>query len=213
MDSLWCFIETRFNYDKINLNNKEGKIFVSFVIDTIGNVTKIEINPDYVLRFKGILHDEMIENEIKRVMEQMPRWTPAMLLNQKVPMSFTLPIKIPYTDFKCLSFNNDSSIYWNVDSMPDFRFGNDSTLRGRINEFLFSQLKWPSEADCFGTEYIRVVIEKDGSLSNFKLLRGFCKEFDDEALRVVRLMPKWTPAKKDGEFVRSFFVIPVRFML
>jgi len=63
----------------------------------------------------------------------------------------------------------DSSIYWNVDSMPDFRFGNDSTLRGRINEFLFSQLKWPSEADCFGTEYIRVVIEKDGSLSNFKL--------------------------------------------
>jgi hypothetical protein len=213
MDSLWCFIETRLNYDKLNLKEKKGKIFTSFVIDTTGNVTKIEINPEYVLRFKELVHDAIIENEIKRVLGQMPKWTPAMILDRKVPMSFTLPIKIPYTVFKCLSTNNDTSIYWNVDTLPDFKFGNDSTLRGRINEFLFSQLKWPSDADCIGTDYVQVVVEKNGSLSNFKLLRGFCKEFDDEAMRVVKLMPQWTPAKKGDETVRSFFVIPVRFVL
>lgn len=212
-DSMFCFIETNLRYDILNLSGKKGKIITSFVIDTTGRVTKIVTNPEYVLKYPWIVQDHKIEEEIKRVLGLMPSWDPARYRNYKVPEHYILAFRIPYTVFNCPRFDHDTSICLNVDTLPDFKFGNGLTLKDRINEFLYSQLKWPSEADCNGTSYIQVIIECDGSLSNFRLIRGFCEEFDAEAMRVVKLMPKWSPAIRSGKSVRSYFFIPVRFVL
>ena len=61
--------------------------------------------------------------------------------------------------------------------------------------------------------YIKMIVEKDGMLSNVQVLRGAnnCPECDKEALRVVKLMPKWHPAINNGRAVRSYFVFPVTF--
>lgn len=61
--------------------------------------------------------------------------------------------------------------------------------------------------------YIKMIVEKDGMLSNVQILRGAnnCPECDKEALRVVKSMPKWHPAINNGRAVRSYFIIPVTF--
>lgn len=61
--------------------------------------------------------------------------------------------------------------------------------------------------------YIKMIVEKDGSLSNIQIVRGIlsCPECDKEALRIVKSMPKWQPGINNGRAVRSYFIFPVLF--
>jgi periplasmic protein TonB len=57
------------------------------------------------------------------------------------------------------------------------------------------------------------VVEKDGSISNIKMLRGIGAGCDEEALRVVSMMPKWKPGRQNGREVRVQFNLPIAFVL
>lgn len=62
--------------------------------------------------------------------------------------------------------------------------------------------------------YTQFTVEKDGSITNLRIVLGFkgdCPECDAEALRVIQSMPKWKPAKVNGEAVRSFYNLPIAF--
>ena len=61
--------------------------------------------------------------------------------------------------------------------------------------------------------YVNFVIEKDGTMSNVKIIRGIHQLLDDETLRVVNLFPKWTPGTQNGEVVRVSFNLPLSFKL
>ena len=61
--------------------------------------------------------------------------------------------------------------------------------------------------------FLNFVIEKDGSVNEVKVLRGVCESLDDEAVRVVKAMPKWTPGKMKGEPVRVSYCLPVNFKM
>ena len=102
-DSLWCFFESNIDYNILNTRNLEGRIITIFVIDTFGRTTQIKTNPEYSLRFKDIIKDSIIENEIKRVIALMPVWKPATQLDKKVRMQYSLQIIIPYTMKRCLN--------------------------------------------------------------------------------------------------------------
>jgi len=82
--------------------------------------------------------------------------------------------------------------------------------------FLQSNLKYPEVARNNGIQgqvFIEFVVEKDGSISNVKVLVGVYPELDQEAVRVVRMMPKWKPGKQMGKPVRTFYQIPIRFTI
>ncbi len=64
-----------------------------------------------------------------------------------------------------------------------------------------------------GTVPIRFIIEKDGSVTGAEILKDIGNGCGEEALRVIKEMPKWTPGKNKGEAVRTQFVIPVRFKI
>lgn len=64
-----------------------------------------------------------------------------------------------------------------------------------------------------GKVYVEFVVERDGSISNIKVLKGVSKELDREAKRVVRSFPAWKPGEKDGEAVRSPCRIPINFII
>lgn len=64
-----------------------------------------------------------------------------------------------------------------------------------------------------GKVYVSFIVEEDGSVTNVKIMRGISKEFDLEAKRVVRSMPKWTPAQCNGKISRSRMQLPVQFTL
>ena len=81
-------------------------------------------------------------------------------------------------------------------------------------EFLAKNLKYPQAAkdsNIQGTVYVQFVVEKDGSIVESKVLRDIGGGCGKEALRVVKLMPKWIPRKQGGKQVRSEFTLPIVF--
>ena len=61
-----------------------------------------------------------------------------------------------------------------------------------------------------GTIYVKFVINKDGSVSDVKVLKGINKRLDQEAIRVVESLPKWKPGTNEGRPVRMYFNLPIR---
>ena len=107
--------------------------------------------------------------------------------------------------------SREDSIYTMVDPMPGFPGGDEARIK-----FLVSNLKYPEKARKEGIEgrvFISFVIEKDGSISTIKLLRGIGNGCDKEAMRVVSIMPQWEPGKIDGNPVRVQFNMPFHFNL
>jgi hypothetical protein len=109
----------------------------------------------------------------------------------------------------------DTTIFMVVDTMPEFIDFKGKDTKERLENFINSQIQWPSQDDCIGKIFIQVVVEKDGDLSNYRIIRGLdsCTGFNDEAMRVVKLIPRFKPGKLNGKFVRVYFVIPVKFAI
>jgi len=85
-----------------------------------------------------------------------------------------------------------------------------------MKQFLADNINYPEIAMEMGDQgkvFIEFVVEKDGSITQIKVLRGVSREIDREAKRVVRDMPKWTPAESKGESVRARCRIPINFIL
>jgi protein TonB len=83
-------------------------------------------------------------------------------------------------------------------------------------KFIHENIKYPREAiknKISGTVYVQFVVEKDGSISDVKVVRGIGGGCDEEAVRVITKMPNWIPAKQKGIPVRFFYVIPITFVL
>ena len=77
-------------------------------------------------------------------------------------------------------------------------------------------MKYPAlalENGIQGNVIVQFIVEKDGSISNTKVIRGVGGGCDVEAQRVIENMPKWTPGRQRGRPVRVQFTLPVRFIL
>lgn len=64
-----------------------------------------------------------------------------------------------------------------------------------------------------GKVYLKFVVEKDGSITNVEIIKGVTRDLDNEAKRLIRNMPKWTPGETKGIKVRSSFTMPINFEL
>jgi periplasmic protein TonB len=83
---------------------------------------------------------------------------------------------------------------------------------GAFGKFLQKNLKYPEKAlfaNVTGKVYVEFIIESDGILTNFNILKSVGFGIDEEAIRVLKLSPKWIPAKYKGRNVRSRFTIPM----
>ena len=83
-------------------------------------------------------------------------------------------------------------------------------------KFLGKNIKYPTisqENGVQGRVIVQFVVNRDGSIVDAKVMRGVDPYLDKEALRVVGLMPKWSPGKQRGKAVRSQFILPVMFRL
>lgn len=83
-------------------------------------------------------------------------------------------------------------------------------------KYVGNQLKYPPQARRMGVEgtvIIQFVVEKDGSLTDMKVLKKVGAGCDEEALRVLKEAPKWTPGKQRGKAVRVRRSIPIKFAL
>lgn len=107
--------------------------------------------------------------------------------------------------------SSGADLYINVDKRATFPGGNKEAYA-----FIKENLKYPEDAACYGVQgrvIVKFVVEEDGSISDVEVVRGVHPSLDAEAVRVVKLMPKWQPAEIGGKPVRSRFNFPVYFKL
>jgi periplasmic protein TonB len=98
-----------------------------------------------------------------------------------------------------------------VENMPDFPGGDAARI-----QFLSDNLKYPAlarETDIEGTVYVEFVVERNGKITNIKVKRGIGGGCDEEAVRVVKMMPNWNPGRQNGQNVRVQYMIPIKFIL
>lgn len=105
----------------------------------------------------------------------------------------------------------DNQIFVVVESMPEFPGGYDALMK-----YLSENIKYPSLAKEMGIKgrvFLSFVVEKDGSVTDVRVLRGIGGGCDEEAVRVVENMPKWKPGTQRNNPVRVQFNLPVKFTL
>ena len=105
-----------------------------------------------------------------------------------------------------------SSTIWDiVEQMPSFPGGYKKMLA-----YIEQNLRYPIVAEEMGLQgrvIIGIVVEKDGSLTDIKVVKSVDPTLDKEAIRVVKTMPNWIPGMQDGEPVRVKYLIPVTLCL
>jgi protein TonB len=105
----------------------------------------------------------------------------------------------------------DTGIYTTIDVYPRFPGGDQARFY-----FLRTNIRYPEAAVKTGVEGIVMVvfvIEKDGSVSNVEVSKGIGSGCDEEAVRVIKLMPRWEPGKRSGRAVRVLVRMPIVFRI
>ncbi|MBP5328169.1 MAG: energy transducer TonB [Bacteroidales bacterium] len=105
----------------------------------------------------------------------------------------------------------EEEIFVFVEDFPEFPNGEDNMYK-----YLGANIKYPKDAlenGIQGTVVVKFVVEKDGTISNVKAIRKIGGGCDEEAVRVVKRMPRWKPGKQRGKPVRTEFTLPIQFKL
>lgn len=162
-----------------------GNVYVTFIIEKDGSLTDIK-----VLRDLGFGSGE----EAKRVLSLSPKWTPGIQNGQQVRCSFSLPIVLQEYVHKTAD----------VEKKPEFKGGIEAFYR-----FIAENYKVPNVKELIGKIFVVFVIEKDGNVGDVKIIRDLGYGTGDEAIRVLKLSPKWNPGEQDGKKVRCNFSLPI----
>jgi periplasmic protein TonB len=110
--------------------------------------------------------------------------------------------------------NSEDRVYGlfdGIDKRPMFPNGQE-----RLNAFLEKNVKYPAadkENNLQGTVLLHFIVERNGSLTNIKVLKSPSASMSAEAIRVLKLSPKWKPGINNGKPVRSEYAMPIRFTL
>ena len=110
-----------------------------------------------------------------------------------------------------LKKTDTGKVYDVVNEMPQFPGG-----PSKLFEYLAKSVMYPAEAEKAGTQgrvIVTFVVEKDGSISNAKVVKSIDPLLDAEALRVINSMPNWNPGKQNGELMRVKYTVPITFRL
>lgn len=110
--------------------------------------------------------------------------------------------------------SDDIVSYYDCDQRPTFL--NSADPRQFLEKWVYQYLKYPQEAIRDGIQgrvMVEFVINKDGKVSDVRVVKGVSPELDEEAVKVVSASPKWRPGRLKGEKVRCSLTIPVEFRL
>jgi len=105
----------------------------------------------------------------------------------------------------------DDKVYEVCEQMPIFEGGDAALLK-----YLGENLKYPDKTKDRGVQgrvVIGFIVEKDGSLTDVKVLRPVDIDLDAEVLRLVKGMPKWIPGRHNGQRVRVKYLLPIHICL
>ncbi len=213
MGEMMKFLQQNVKYPKeAQDQGKQGRVIVQFVVNKDGSISN-----DTIVRSV----DPLLDAEALRVVRSMPNWTPGKQRGKEVRVRFTLPVTFRLdggTESKSAEIKQvakvptqGDEIFNVVEHQPEYPGG-----MGELMKFIQRNIRYPKEAQDQGKQgrvIVVFVVEKDGSITDAEVLKPVDPLLDAEALRIVNMMPKWTPGKQRGKEVRVRFTIPVTFRL
>ena len=152
---------------------------------------------------QGIIDYETMERELEYVFN----FTVALVNTERMLSFKASQISLP-------EGNDDVVSFYDCDERP--LFSNNADPRYFLKEWVYHYLRYPQSAvrdGVQGTVMVQFIIEKDGKVSDVRVVKGVDPELDEEAVRVIAASPKWKPGKMGGNRVRSSLTIPVEFRL
>jgi protein TonB len=102
-----------------------------------------------------------------------------------------------------------TNVYDVVEQMPGFPGGTQKLIK-----FIEENMRYPKECaekGIYGRVIVAFVVERNGQLSNIKVVKSVHPALDKEALRIVNLMPRWIPGRQNGKTFRVKYLIPIKF--
>ena len=218
---------------KANLENKKLMftqigLIISLAIAWLAfehkSYDKREIDPS-LLRTAEVVEEEMVDitkqEEQKPQPVEVPKQTTQLEIvqddvevedieinadvDQNEVIEEYVPVEVEEEDVQ------EQEIFQIVEEMPAYPGGDQ-----KLMEYVAKNIKYPQiarETGIQGRVFVGFVVEPDGSVSNVKVLRGIGGGCDEEAMRVVKSMPKWKPGKQRGKAVRVSYMLPVNFKL
>ena len=107
--------------------------------------------------------------------------------------------------------NANDKVLEKAEVMPEYPGGDQAMM-----DFVAKNVQYPQEArdkEISGRVLVSFIVEKDGSIADVKVVKGIGGGCDEEAVRVVKAMPKWKPGKDKGKPVRVSYMMPFTFKL
>lgn len=226
MQALMEYLSKNVKYPvKAYENKTQGRVIVSFVVKKDGSISNTEI-------IRSV--DQYLDKEAERVIAAMPKWKPGKQRGQAVNVRFTVPVMFKLTgsespkaeeikkaeleEIVVVGYANsdedktDTKTALQVaDKMPAFPGG-----QAALMQFLARSIKYPTIAQKNkeqGKVIIQMIIGKDGSMSDIRVIKGVSPTLDAEAIRVISNMPKWEPGMDKGKAISVKYTVPVTFRL
>ncbi|MDO5017137.1 MAG: M56 family metallopeptidase [Porphyromonas sp.] len=183
--------------------NISGVVIMSFIVEKDGSITNAEV-------VRSV--DETLDAEVHRLVKNMPKWVPGKLNGQPVRVKFSLPVNFTIREDKSTNEVDKGTVFETAHVIPEFPGGDKALM-----QWLSQNIRYPEEAvkqNIQGRPLVSFIIEKDGSITDIKVVKSIHPLLDAEAIRIVQAMPKWIPGKdKEGNTIRTRFTIPLLFKL
>jgi len=180
--------------DEARSKNIQGKSIIRFVVNEDGSISDCN-----VVRKAGYGMDE----EALRVVRSFPAWKPGMQNGKAVKVYFAIPVIFNLAD---VSVEKKDAMLIVTDQMPSPGYN--------LVEYIAANVQYPRTARKKGKQGVvrtRFVVNEDGSISNCEIVDSVSQELDEEAMRVVKSMPKWKPGTLDGKAAKISVVLPITF--
>lgn len=205
MGALMQYLSNNIKYPKeAEKKGIQGRVICTFVVEKDGSITNVKVS-------KSV--EPSLDAEAVRVLSAMPRWIPGKQADKPVSTKYTLPItfrlqgdSVPKTKPAKKKKENEG-----VTEMASFPGGKVALLK-----YLKNNLKYPPAAKYYrkqGRVACTFTVVEDGSITNIKVAQSIDPALDKEAVRVIKAMPRWNPAKENGVPVKINYFLPITFSL
>ena len=194
----------------------QGLVVYNFVVELDGTLS------DFKIMHRA---HPLLDAEALRIIKSMPPWRPAVYKGNNVrarnyvPMYFKLSkggrssnsTASSAQTRKSMPLDPNEEVFTIVDVMPQFPTGEEG-----LAKFISEYIRYPEHAkaeNIHGRILCSFIVRKDGTVSNIEIVNGLDHELDNEALRVLSMMPKWTPGKNGCETVSVKCILPIDFTI
>ncbi len=216
----WEWLDKNMRYPKEALaKGIEGSVSLNFTVCADGTITDISIED----RSKNA--NELLKNEAIRLFKSMPRWTPAMYKGNPVNshdfgiVNFKLPQNKPQTDVSAaIKQIPEEKRYplqiYDMKGIPVAPIFNGGAQG--LDKWIQEHIQYPvdaAKAKIEGRVIVEFIIDKNGAVTFPKVVRGINDVLNNEAIRVIKSLPRWTPGYANGKPTNTRYTYPVTFKL